>query len=233
MPAHEADEIDPSLLSYDEWLRFFFDQPVVERADEVVPAFDRVVTPIEFRRPEQVVVYLRRMCEDFRLLAQRYGWAQLDQGVWGVLMLPGWAADVLFDRETDQSIRLACIDAMYQPFTEVLALAPDDAAIENSMFMWWDIVGEAFWSNQGIYDQGLRYAVGTEARQAQDAMLHTLKRILHLSEHRCQRSALHGLGHLHHPDGAPIVEAWLKEHRSKFDEEGIRWMEQCRDGTVM
>lgn len=233
MPAHEADETDPSLLSYDEWLRFFFEQPVVKQADEVVPAFDRVITPIDFRRPEQMVVYLCRMCCDFGDLARRYDWRQLDQGAWGALMLPGWTADALFGRETDQSIRIACIDTMYRPFAEVLALAPNDAAIENSMFMWWDIVGEAFWSKQGIYDQGLRYVAGTEARQTQDAMLHTLKRILHLPERRCQRSALHGLGHLHHPDGAPIVEAWLKGHRSELDEEGIRWVEQCRDGMVM
>jgi hypothetical protein len=67
----------------------------------------------------------------------------------------------------------------------------------------------------------------------QDAIFKTLARILTLPDNRAQKSALHGLGHLHHPKGATVVQAWLEDHRGELDEAGREWVEQCRDGNVM
>jgi hypothetical protein len=64
-------------------------------------------------------------------------------------------------------------------------------------------------------------------------MFQTLSRILALSDPRAQEYALHGLGHLHHPEVRNLVQGFLDKHRDEFPPEGIRWVEQCRDGTVM
>jgi hypothetical protein len=41
-------------------------------------------------------------------------------------------------------------------------------------------------------------------------MFSTLARILDLPAPHVQLAALHGLGHLHHPDTDDLIEAWLK-----------------------
>ena len=64
-------------------------------------------------------------------------------------------------------------------------------------------------------------------------MLEILVKILALNEGRCEQFALHGLGHLIHPQKAVVVQKFIDDNRNNFDEDGIAWLEQCRDGTVM
>ena len=64
-------------------------------------------------------------------------------------------------------------------------------------------------------------------------MLETLSSILKLDDERCQGYALHGLGHLQHPQGRALVQQFIDQHHDEWDEEVLRWVEACRDGTVM
>ena len=45
--------------------------------------------------------------------------------------------------------------------------------------------------------------------------------------------ALHGLGHLHQPAVRETVQKFIDTHQGALTEQGLRWLEQCRDGTVM
>ena len=46
----------------------------------------------------------------------------------------------------------------------------------------------------------------------QDVMFETLARILELDSPRCQGDALHGLGHLHHPETQQLVERYIASY---------------------
>jgi len=46
----------------------------------------------------------------------------------------------------------------------------------------------------------------------QDVMFETLSNILALDSEFCQRAALHGLGHLHHPGTEQLVQQYLEQH---------------------
>jgi hypothetical protein len=48
----------------------------------------------------------------------------------------------------------------------------------------------------------------------QDVMFETLERILALSSRNCQAAALHGLGHLHHPNTVDVIDAYLTRNPS-------------------
>jgi hypothetical protein len=42
----------------------------------------------------------------------------------------------------------------------------------------------------------------------------TLAQILSFDSETCQAAALHGLGHLHHPDTPALIDNFVKEHPS-------------------
>src|ERR1043166_4555355 len=113
--------------------------------------------------------------------------------------------------------------------------------------MWWDFVADHFWSTRLWPDVRIEFhphrppdlplpdvsKLSVEARALLDAMFKTLCEILALDDKRCQAYALHGLGHLHHPDGAAKVQAFIDSHCGEFSSADIAWLEQCRDGTVL
>lgn len=108
--------------------------------------------------------------------------------------------------------------------------------MENCFDMWWDLIAEGFWFElewgQGI-TSGDVAVLEKDSRALLDAMFGTVKRILELPDLRTQRYALHGLGHLHHPGVSQVVQSFIDRNGSEFSELGLKWAEQCRDGTVM
>jgi hypothetical protein len=48
----------------------------------------------------------------------------------------------------------------------------------------------------------------------QDVMLETLADILFLDSQFCQTAALHGLGHLHHPETQALIQRYRADHPS-------------------
>lgn len=65
------------------------------------------------------------------------------------------------------------------------------------------------------------------------AMLTTLTQILALGDGRCEQYALHGLGHLQHPQRREVVQRYIDANAYDWPEDGLNWLKQCRDGTVM
>ncbi len=103
--------------------------------------------------------------------------------------------------------------------------------MENCFDMWWDILGHSFWS-QYNYSYDLKQ-LDDESRQILDVVFETLVKILTLDDVRTQSYALHGLGHLRHPKVKEVVQNYIDTHHSDWTDEGLKWLEQCRDGEVM
>jgi len=75
--------------------------------------------------------------------------------------------------------------------------------LETSAHMWWDSL---------CYDWhcGNRTrSNGGEDESMQDIIFETLARILQLGSPRCQGDALHGLGHLHHPETEQLIAKYI------------------------
>jgi hypothetical protein len=51
-----------------------------------------------------------------------------------------------------------------------------------------------------------------DGKEVQQAMFETLKQILEIDSEDCQTSALHGLGHLKHPETEVTIKGFLKRH---------------------
>jgi hypothetical protein len=81
-------------------------------------------------------------------------------------------------------------------------------SLDTSVQMWWDSICYDWHSGNRNRDRG------GEDLQMQDVMFQTLTRILWLDSDSCQGAALHGLGHLHHPETQELVDRYLREHPS-------------------
>jgi len=53
---------------------------------------------------------------------------------------------------------------------------------------------------------------GGEDLQLQNTYFQTLAKVLAIDSWICQGAALHGLGHLHHPDTAALISRYIDEH---------------------
>lgn len=96
--------------------------------------------------------------------------------------------------------------------------------------MWWDMILHTFWEMADEYRCDYS-GLSDDGKQIAEAMYQTLQKILALDHRGCQWSALHGLGHLHHPQGREIVQSYLDVHRSELSDDDVQWIESCRDGT--
>jgi hypothetical protein len=124
---------------------------------------------------------------------------------------------------------------MYFVFSDYVSKSPAQI-MENCFSMWWDFIASSFWEYLGYTEkigEGELVRLNHEQRSLLDSMFDTLSRILALPDERTQGYALHGLGHLHHPEGRNLVQNFLDSNRSKMSPEEVSWIEQCRDGKVM
>jgi hypothetical protein len=71
-----------------------------------------------------------------------------------------------------------------------------------------------------------------DSKQILEAIYQTLLKILALEHPACQWSALHGLGHLHHPLAPATVQSYLDVHRDELSNDDVQWIEGCRDGQI-
>jgi hypothetical protein len=175
------------------------------------------------------------MCLDFANLTKIYSDEQLNQGLWAVFGAAISCERFCLDPRVDTSLRTDAIESMYIPFRDFAAHRPVEAVRESFYFMWWDaILFNTFFEDDLTTDDGRSrrdYGALPEDRKLMgEVILRTLLKILALDHQGCQWCALHGLGHLNHPSGAEIVQAYLDAHRSELTEIDILWVEQCRDG---
>jgi hypothetical protein len=222
------DDFDLSALSYPQFLDFFFDRPIVGDKEQY-DLFRGGIDCFTATSPATVVAHLQAMCRSFSELTKVYSHAELDQGLWAVFGAGISCERFLFDPTVDLGLRIGCIESMYIPFKEVVAHGVFEKR-DSFFWMWWDMILHTFWITFRETDDHYE-SLSNDARQIFESMYQTLLKILALDHPACQWSALHGLGHLHHPLGRGTVQGYLEVHRDELGDEDVRWIEACRDGT--
>lgn len=232
--------------TYEEWIVFVFDHPV-EGGDPWYYSADVDV----LYDAQQHVSYLTRLCTEFVQVTESYTLEQVNRGIWFLLGGYNCFPEMLFGEEVPLGERLACIRSMYHVYADFVAVSNVEV-MENCFEMWWDLVADDFWSTAQNHHQNVSGGCrrpkrsskrdgpsdareGLESGECEtlDAMFDTLAKILHLDDGRTQSYALHGLGHLHHPGVKDLVQRYINEHREGLTAEDVKWLEECRDGTVM
>jgi hypothetical protein len=158
---------------------------------------------------------------DPTFLLDRFKLEQLERGFWEIQggCMEGNAAEIIYDTEVPFELRQLFIESMYSLYDKFFAMPTLPMACE----MWWD--GIAYGYCCGNYSRE-----NEDQRQIQDVMFATLCRILALSSEPCQYAALHGLGHLWHPDTKQVIEQFLKTHKSFENRDYAR---ACITGNIM
>lgn len=208
--------IDPSKMTYREFVKFAFDHPVTDPQWYFDDAWE-----YEVAEPSTVLGYLTQLFRDPSSLLEEYDRDQLEQGFWFVPSACGFH-DLLWDKAVPWPVRRECIHAMADLFEKLFAKDP----LDTSSWMWWDQLADQY----GMMQNGV--PVDEDDAMIQDAMFKALADILRIDSRTCQRSALHGLGHLRHRDAAKAVAEFLESHPD-VDDELRRYAMVSKAGDVL
>lgn len=207
MPQH----YDITSATFDEFVEFMFDREVTLYVENANPASRPWYWDADVRfAPQKTLAFYIRLFSEPEFLLNRYTAPQLEQAFWAIpsCNIDCSVAYLIWDTRLSFEMRESCVRSMYELYARLFAKAP----LENSTDMWWDSLA---------YDWhcGIRLrANGGEDLAMQNVMFETLVRILKLPQEHCQGAALHGLGHLHHPETDMAIQCFLTE-RPNIDPE--------------
>ena len=232
--------LDLSTFSFDGFVQFFFAREVVpdeEQFDSLLRnALGQQFEEAETSSPAIVVGHMTKLFSEFGAIAPRYSMGQIDQGIWGILGERLRLYELLWDESVPLLERAACIRSMYSVYSDFVC-GRHSGPLDSGFYMWWDLILHGFWCQSGPEGRRTRWgdlsSLSADSTALLDVMFETLKRILELEDARVQGCALHGLGHLHHPGVHETVQKYIYNREGKLTEQSLRWLEQCRDGTVM
>lgn len=224
-------EIDLSTFGYEEFIHFFFDREV-----DYFHKGRRVWSECTFITPNQqplvIVQHFTTLCNRLSELVPLFSWGQINQALWSIFHYPTEVAALLMSKEISPFYRNICIRTMYQVFQDVVQKVGPDEPLENCFFMWWRVFAKAFCNSQNHSSGDILYPRTSVAQETHDIFFDTIRRVLSLDHLRCQLSALYGLGCLHHPKGAALVQRFINLNKELFDEKSLKWLTDCRDGAV-
>jgi hypothetical protein len=238
--AQETNALDLSSKSFDQFVEFFFDREVVPDEKQ----FDYFLTGLAGEHydeavhssPTVVITHMTKLFSEFGAIAPKYSLAQIDQGIWGILGENLRLYELLWHSSIPLELRVQCIRSMFSVYSDFVSKSEVEV-MPGCFDMWWDLILHGFWFQEKLFERhtemGDTSMLDAESRLLLNVMFETLKKILGLPDARTQRYALHGLGHLHHPGVREIVQEFIVNHKTELTEQGMRWVEQCRDGTVM
>lgn len=169
--------------SFERWVDFVFNPPAStssQTSEEWAVRID----------PKTLILYSTQLFDNPSFLMSRYTADQLEEGFWFLLGPENRLADLLWDQSIDLLAREQCVLAMPIVFERLFAKDP----LDQACYMWWDL---------------LRNFEADHDERIQEAMLEALRRILKIDSGACQMSALHGLGHLRHPDKLGVISDFL------------------------
>src|SRR6266536_960251 len=190
---------DITNASYEEFIAFLFDHVPVPKGS-AGPPFWYWGAHVTFDPQRVASLYIRLFTEPAALLEQ-YTRPQLEQGFCAIQSrnLECSIAGVIWDHAIPVEIRERCLRSMFHLFERLFAHDPLDTAVQ----MWWDSLAYDWHCHNRSRENG------GEDRRMQDVMFETLSKILGLSSAIAQAAALHGLGHLHHPDTETLIAGYL------------------------
>lgn len=216
---------DPSRLSYEVWLRYFFDRPIVAIGAEG-DVWREETALVEVEDKARLLGYLKRFNTDFTLISKRFSMAQIDQGLWGLYGGGVHAGSLLTSAEIPLDSRLNAIESLEHLYRQAVKGWTGD--IKNAepggiFWMLWDLIVE--W--MGIENAHSQ----TDLDPILERCAETLGRILNLDDTACEVCALHGLGHLKTSSARTFIRRYLDQHPDLPDAERA-WIESCYRGQM-
>lgn len=156
--------------------------------------------------PQLVCRYYVALFSDPSFLLARFTKAQLEQAFWAIPSgnLDCSAARVMWCKDLPLAEREKCVTSMFYLFRDLFAVD----ALETSGSMWWDALCFDWHCGNRKRERG------GEDLWMQDVIFKTLTNILELDSEFCQGAALHGLGHLHHPETKQLVKRFVARNPS-------------------
>lgn len=192
--------VDLAGASFEEFIAFVFDHPVVPDGHEGEKWYLQHDLEINID-PGHQVQFLTMLFRHPDVLLERYSPAQIDQGFW-FMFIQGqeWFMDPLWDRAIPRAAREACVLAIPELYRRLFEREP----IGLAPWMLWDLLADGF----------VGYAGRPPERAGEDdhvraAMFQACRIMLASPSPETQRAALHGLFHLEHPRGPAMIRAWL------------------------
>jgi hypothetical protein len=198
-------------VSFDGFVEFMFNREIVQAPESANdgPGPWYWNADVSFD-PHEVARHYIRLFSAPEFLLERYTLAQLEQAFWAI---PGEniecsAGHIIWDKRIPLELRESCVRSMHELYARLFAREP----LETSSNMWWDALAYDWHCGNRLRSRG------GEDRAMQDVMFETLLRTLSLPEEWCQEAALHGLGHLHHPNTEPAIQRFLDDAPSINEE---------------
>ena len=187
--------------SFEDFVAFLFAHDVVPSPGN--PWYWRAEVDYE---PRRIASYYVRLFSAPRLLLSRFSVGELQQGFWAIQngILECSARNIIWDRTVPFEIRADCVRSMADLYAQLFVEEP----LETASNMWWDSLAYDWHCGNRAR------ANGGEDQLMQDVMFATLGKILNVPSESCQTAALHGLGHLHHPDTNELVQSYLARNPS-------------------
>ena len=175
--------------------------------------------------PLRTINFYIRLFNDSTILFGKFSREQLEGGFWTIQSpaLDLSMGYLIGDPNIPLELRLACIKTTYDLFKDFFSVD----ILVNSGSMWWDCVLDTYKSKfrQGIVND-------SEDGIIRSTIFETLSQMLKLASLDCQGAALHGLGHLHHPDTEQVIMTYLETH-PELDEEMQDFALDCITGDIM
>ena len=198
----KTQSIDITRYSFDEFVSFLFDR---DWPPTTIAKFDPWYDHTEvLYLPDLICGYYLRLFQQPQFLLERFSKLQIEEGFWAIQVdnLDCSASRIIWHPELPFAAREECVRTMADLFRNFFATEPLDSSVQ----MWWDSL---------CYDWHCGYRKrerGGEDEQMQDVIFQTLSTILAINSDICQGAALHGLGHLHHPETVDLIQRYIVEH---------------------
>jgi hypothetical protein len=152
-----------------------------------------------------------RLFRDPAFLLTSYPTEALDQGLWEMRYLEPWSVGIImFSVQVTEVEAEALIRSFYDLFEKLFAV---NALTEHASYMWWESPFDLLPPTAGARGLELRANYRQGYGKLLQVAFETLTEILRLDSRACQDAALHGLGHLHHPDRECVILQFLMETR--------------------
>jgi hypothetical protein len=198
----ESTEVDISEYSFDEFVAFVFAHEPSADWKKQEPWFFSLEVIYD---PQKVCAYYIKLFRQPLFLLERFSKAQLEEGFWAIQGDAPYSCGVgrvIWDTDVPFAAREECVRSMADLFRLLLV----GGLLPGTSWMWWDSLCYEWHCGNRDRERG-----GEDLRM-QNAMFETLTVILRLDSESCQMGALHGLGHLHHPETPALIHKFIAEH---------------------
>ena len=201
-------QVDLTSFTFDEFVSFLFDHDVPPESEKYDPWYFHVEVEFDFKK---ICAYYVQLFRQPEFLLSRFTKPQLEEGFWAIQgpNLDCSISQIIGGTDKPISIREECISSMPDLFERLFAREP----LETSVQMWWDSLCFDWHSGNRIRERG------GEDLELQNMFFEALAKVLAIDSWTCQGAALHGLGHLHHPDSMELIERYIEEHPSLTQEQ--------------